>query len=95
MHLTILKAMHPPAIHSNAHQPSSPPKTLLPFRLNTLESTIRKPPRGKASGYLADSADLLLAIADKSAQGASNETSTTRLQHLSSLFLSGSLPDPC
>jgi hypothetical protein len=87
--------MHPPAIHSNAHQPSSQPNTLLPFHFNTLESTIRKSPRSKAPGYLADSPDLLLAIADKSAPGASNETGTTSLQHLFSLFLSGFLPDLC
>jgi hypothetical protein len=44
---------------------------------------------------LANSPDLLLAITDKAAPCAHNETGTTLLQHLFSLFLSGSLPASC
>jgi hypothetical protein len=44
---------------------------------------------------MADSPDLLLAIADKSAPSANNKTGNTLLKHLFSLCLSGSLPASC
>jgi hypothetical protein len=66
------------------------------FHLDTLALTIWKSPKGKAPEYLADPPDLLLlAITDKSALRATNVTDTTLIQHLLSLFLSGSLPTPC
>jgi hypothetical protein len=57
--IQILAKMHPKAIHNNIHQDSLPPSTLLPFHLETLQTTIQKSPEDKAPGYLADSPDLL------------------------------------
>jgi hypothetical protein len=93
--IQILLKMHPKAIHNNMHQDSQPPLTLLPFHLETLQTTIQKSPKGKAPGYLADSPDLLLSIADRTAPCCSTETGNTLLQHLLSLFLTGSLPLSC
>jgi hypothetical protein len=93
--IEILLKMHPHAIHNNDHLPSKPPPTLLPFHLDTLQLTMQKSPRGKAPGYLADSPDLLLAIADRTTPGCTTETGNTLLQHLMSLYPRGYLHSTC
>jgi hypothetical protein len=85
--------MHPPAIHSNIHPPSTPPPSLLPFHLETLSKTLQHFPKGKAPGYLSDSPDLLIDINERSVPLNPNETGSTFLQHLISLFLNGSIPE--
>jgi hypothetical protein len=68
---------------------------LLPLHFETLQYTIQRSLKGKAPGYLADSPDMLIATADRSAPCCSDENGTTWIQHLLLLFLTGSLPLSC
>jgi hypothetical protein len=85
--------MHPPPVQSNDHLPAEPPILLEHLHLDRLKGTIHRSPRGKATGYLADSPIILLKITDRSVPSASTEPGTTLHQHLISLFLSGGFTD--
>lgn len=91
-YLSILKNLHPPALHPSHHNPISPPTDVSIFKLDLLHITAQRSFRGKAPGFLGDSPDLLLDLMKCSLPDNSSITGSHLLHHLADLFLTGQVP---
>jgi hypothetical protein len=97
----LLDAVNWPIIHNMHLPPIAPPSihrplAILPplhmFHLDKLSTTLASSTRGKAPGFLADSPDFLLDIANKPAPHDSSQSGWDLLQYFFSIVLSDQLP---
>ena len=91
--LRIILKLHPPPVHTSPPKLAPPPDDLSAFHLDQLEHTLRRSPRGKAPGYLADSPDLLLDIYRRDVPGCVGLTGLDLIKDLYKNLLSGAYPE--